>query len=333
VTTIDAALPSGAHGSTSLEFVAPLAPTSRVSLQADQGVVGSGERSTLIAVVRDGTPANNLVKGATVQFSIVADPSGGNLLAPFTAVTGSDGVARAVFVGGPADGGQQGTVLQARLADLAYAASTTALTVNKKALSIQFGTGNSVIEFSPTVFQQDFTVFVSDSAGNPVKDVSLSATAWATHYIKGGYDWIPDSPGIPASPGVPAIPGPLEPGLWLQDTAVICPNEDVLRKGLYEFAFDVNGNGRLEPGLPLGMTVNGKTDALGMATLSLRYPRDRANWIIAELTVTGTVAGTETMARRSGRLPGLAKDYADRKVSPPGEISPYGKMPGCTNTL
>jgi hypothetical protein len=176
-------------------------------------------------------------------------------------------------------------------------------------------------------------VFVSDSAGNPVKDVSLSATAWATHYIKGGYDWIPDSPGIPASPGVPAIPGPLEPGLWLQDTAVICPNEDVLRKGLYEFAFDVNGNGRLEPGLPLGMTVNGKTDALGMATLSLRYPRDRANWIIAELTVTGTVAGTETMARRSGRLPGLAKDYADRKVSPPGETSPYGKMPGCTNTL
>jgi hypothetical protein len=283
--------------------------------------VGSGERSTLIAVVRDGTSANNLVKGAAVQFSIVADPSGGNLLAPFTAVTGSDGVARAVFVGGTADGGQEGTVLQARLADLAYATATTALTVNKKALSIQFGTGNTLVEFSPTVFQQDFTVFVSDSAGNPVKDVSLSATAWATQYGKGEYIWNADVPEKP------------EVGRWVQHERAICSNEDVLRKGLYEFAFDVNGNGRLDPGIPLAMTVSGKTDALGMATVSLRYPRDRATWIGAELTVTGTVAGTETMARRSARVPGLGKDYTDRDVAPPGVISPYGKEPGCTNTF
>ena len=57
-----------------------------------------------VAVVRDGTAANNLVKGATVQFSILADPSGGNLVSPFTSVTGSDGIARAVFVAGLADG-------------------------------------------------------------------------------------------------------------------------------------------------------------------------------------------------------------------------------------
>jgi hypothetical protein len=319
VTTIDAVLSNGAHGSTSLEFVAPLAPTSHVTLQADQALVGSGERSTLIAVVRDGTAANNLVKGATVQFSIVADSSGGNLLAPFSAVTGSDGVARAVFVGGPADGGKEGTLIQARIADLAYATTAIALTVNKKALSIQFGTGNSIIEYSPTVFQQDFTVFVSDSAGNPVKDVVLSAAAWATNYIKGHFEWEWNKP-------------PREnTGKWTQVGPVGCPNEDIFRKGLFDYAFDINGNGRLDPGIPLTVTGGGKTDALGMAIVSLRYPRDRAYWITADLVVTGTVAGTETVARLSEDLPGLAKDYIDPNVEPPGRYSPYGVGGSCRN--
>jgi hypothetical protein len=319
VTTIDAAMANGAHGSTSFEFVAPLAATSHVTLQADQAVVGSGERSTIIAVVRDGTMANNLVKGATVQFSIVADSSGGNLLAPFSTVTGSDGVARAVFVGGPADGGKEGTLIQARISDLAYATTSIALTVNKKALSIQFGTGNSLIEFSPTVFQQDYTVLVSDSAGNPVKDVVISAAAWATDYKKGRYAWKWDDPVVKST------------GYWEQIGTVTCPNEDVFRKGLFDYAFDINGNGRLDPGIPLTVTGGGKTDALGMATVSVRYPRDRANWIIADLLVTGTVAGTETLARRTQQLPGLGKDYSDRNVSPPGAISPYGTGGTCTD--
>jgi hypothetical protein len=323
VTTIEAALSSGTHASTSLEFVAPLAPTSRVSLQAAQSVLGAGERSTLTAVVRDGTAANNLVKGATVQFSIVADPSGGNLLSPFTAVTGRDGVAQAVFVGGNADGGQEGTVIQARIADLAYATATTALTVNRKALSIQFGTGNSITEFSPTVFQQDFTVFVSDAAGNAVRDVNISATAWATEYAKGEYFWHAISPD----------PAQAELGRWVQEGGTVCKNEDVLRKGLYDFAFDINGNGRLDPGIPLTVVVSGKTDALGMATLSLRYPRDRANWVWAELSVTGSVAGTETMARRNGLLPGLGVDYTDRKITPPGKASPYGTGSSCSDSF
>jgi hypothetical protein len=320
VTTIDAALANGAHGSTSLEFVAPLAPTSHVTMQADQAIVGSGERSTLIAVVRDGTMANNLVKGATVQFSIIADSSGGNLLAPFTAVTGSDGIARAVFVGGPADGGKEGTLIQARISDLAYATTAIALTVNKKPLSIQFGTGNFVVEFSSTVFQKDYTVFVSDSAGNPVKDVVISAAAWATDYRKGYFEWKPDS-------GDMKVP---DPGAWSQ-VYIICPNEDIFRKGLFEYAADTNGNGRLDPGIPLTVTGGGKTDALGMTTISLRYPRDRAYWNAVELTVTGTVAGTESVARRTDVLVGLAKDYADRRTSPPGTISPYGVVPSCSN--
>jgi hypothetical protein len=299
--------------------VAALLSSARVSLQTDLAVVGSGERSTLIAVVRDGTSANNLVKGATVQFSIVADPSGGNLLSPFSAVTGSDGVARAVFVAGPADGGKDGTMIEARVAGLPYTSALTSLTVNKKALSIQFGTGNSVMLFSPSVFQKDFSVFVSDSAGNPVKDVAISVAAWATRYRKGWFLYTPDD----ASKGN-------TPGQWKQIITMACANEDIQRKGLYETAFDTNGNGLLEPGIPLSVSSSGKTDAMGLAVISLRYPRDRAYWVEAELTVTGTVAGTESLARSKLWLPGLGSDYADPNVSPPGSFSPYGTWPSCS---
>ena len=318
ISSIDASIAGGPSGSTRIEFIASLRASSRVNLQSDVAVVGSGERSTLVAVVRDGTAANNLVKGATVQFSILADPSGGNLLSPFTAVTGSDGIARAVFVAGPADGGKDGTVIQARLADLPAATGVTNLTVNKKALSIQFGTGNELVEFSTAVLQKDFAVFVSDSAGNPVRDVTISAAAWPTYYKKGYYHFLIDANDVN------------DKGSWqVADQNSICPNEDVQRKGLYELAYDTNNNGLLEPGIPLSVSVSGKTDAMGIATVTLRYPRDRGAWVKVELTVTGTVAGTESLARNAFWLPVIAKDLTDKSISPPGRISPYG-MQSCS---
>lgn len=309
VSTIEAAITGGPSGSTRLEFVAPLKAGATLNLQSDLAVLGAGERSTLIAVVRDGSAGNNLVKGALVQFTIAADPSGGTLLSPFSSVTGSDGVARAQFEAGPADSGKDGTVIAARIADLPATVSSTTLTVNKKALSIQFGTGNQLAEFSPAVLQQDFAVFVSDSAGNPVKDVLISAAAWPTLYRKGSYKLVPITALI---------------GHWVPMPTSECANEDRQRKGLYQGADDLNGNGLLDPGIPLSVVAGGKTDALGLTTVSLRYPRDRANWVRVELTVTGTVAGTESLARNAFWLGALAKDVTNIDIAPPGFTSPYG---------
>ena len=327
VSSIEARVAGGPSGSTRVEFVAVLRASAQVNLQSDVALVGSGERSTLIAVVRDGTAANNLVKGATVQFSILADPSGGNLLSPLTSVTGSDGIARAVFVAGPADGGKNGTVIQARIAELPTATGVTNLTVNKKALSIQFGTGNQLVEFSTAVLQKEFAVFVSDSAGNPVRDVAISAAAWPTSYKKGYYEWY--EPSVKNADGT-VTPVPSE-GIWrVADMYHVCANEDVQRKGLYELAYDANNNGMLEPGIPVVVSSSGKTDAMGMAGVTLRYPRDRAAWLRVELTVSGTVAGTESVARNAFWLPALAKDLTVKTVSPPGRISPYGTQ-SCTS--
>lgn len=315
VATIDAALPSGTRASTRLEFVATLQAGARVDLQADQALVGTGEQSTLVAMVRDGTAANNAVKGATVQFSIVADPSGGALLSPLSAVTGSDGVARAVFVAGPNAGGAGSTIIQARLAGLPTVTNTASLTVNRKALSIQVGTGNKTARLSAAVLQKEFAVFVADNAGNPVKDVLISASAWASSYRKGFMS-------APAKTGE----------AWSVAVSATCANEDLSRRGIYEAALDRNGNGVLDPGVPLTVSVSGKTDEMGMATVQLRYPADRAVWVDAELTVSGTVAGTEGHARTTLTLPGIAEDYLDKNVPPPGQISPYGTSTSCATS-
>ncbi len=325
VATLDASVAGGPSASTRIRFVAPLTQASQITLQSDLPTVGSGERSTLIATVRDNTAANNLVSGATIAFSIGADASGGALDAPFTVSTGSDGRARAVFVAGPGSSGKDGVAINARIVQLPAASATTYLTVNKRALSIQFGTGNTVLPLSPTLLQQEFSVLVSDSAGVAVPGVSISATVWPTSFAKGEYQWYP----LIGKDGAfdPAV------GSWAIDRSApyfVCANEDLGRNGVYDAGLDTNGNGVLDPGIPTTVSSAGKTDALGLTTLTLTYPRDRAQWVEVELSVRGAVAGTESIARTRHWLRGLVSDYSAWNVAPPGQPSPYGTL-ACSN--
>lgn len=316
IATVTATVDKAASSFTRIEFVAPLTKQSWLTLQPELNSIGTGERTTLVAMVRDGTSINNVVKGATVQFKILADPSGGNLVAPLMAVTGSDGTARAVFVGGAGDSGNNGALLEARLLALPAASATSKVTVSKKALSVQIGRGNTLVEYSNSVLQEDFAVFVTDAAGNGVPGVMVNGTVWPTAFRTGSYEWQPDTAAA------------AEPGMWrIAAPSATCPNEDVLRRGLYNASLDLNNNGVLDPGIPLSITSSGKTDALGMAALSLRYPRDRAGWVRVELKVNGQAYGTESTARSEFVLGGLAKDYTSRLVLPPGAVSPYGTGP------
>lgn len=327
VASLSAAVGNGPTALSRIEFVAPLVPSSTLALQAEPAVIGSNagaaqtERSALTAVVRDGSAANNLVKGATVVFSILADPSGGALAQPFSVTTGSDGVARATYVAGPSDSGTDGVLIQAQIQGMGTAVSgaLSRLTVARKALSIQFRTGNTVLDYSPSLLQQEFSVLVSDGAGNGVAGVDISVAAWPTHYRKGYHQFVTDPPTTAGG----AVD--LDKGQWqMAPTFYTCANEDILRKGIYEPAYDQNNNGVLDPGIPITVGSSGKTDALGLTKIALNYPRDRGHWVRVELTVRGSVAGTEALARSALWLPALASDYDDRRVAPPGATSPYG---------
>ena len=327
VATVTAAVAGGPSAQTRLEFVAPLSGASKLAVQAEPAVLrangaGAGDNastsmSTIGAVVRDG-PANNLVKNAPVVFTILSDPSGGYLRQAGAVRTGSDGLARASYVAGPADSGRDGVLIQARIegATQAAAAALVRLTVARQALSIRLGTGNQVREYSASVLQQEFSVFVSDSAGNAVPGVAITAAAWPSRYAKGSYVWQADKPEFP------------DTGVWrLALPNYLCANEDVLRNGIFDAAYDRNGNGVLDPGIPLTVSASGLSDALGMATVTISYPRNYGSWVHVALTVRGAVSGTEASATADLPLPTLASDFSARRVDPPGRISPYGSGP------
>lgn len=331
VASITAAVAGGPSAQTRLEFVAPLSPASKLAVQAEPAVLRANTAtsadnastsistsiSTISAVVRDGA-ANNLVKNAPVLFSILSDPSGGYLRQAGRVLTGSDGLARAVYVAGPADSGRDGVLIQARIEGAAQVAATALvrLTVARQALSIKLGTGSLLREYSTSVLQKDFTVFVSDSAGNAVSGVAITAAAWPRRYAKGYYVWEADKPEFP------------DTGVWrLALPRYSCANEDVLRNGIFDAAYDRNGNGVLDPGIPLTVSASGLSDALGMANVTLSYPRNHGSWVHVALTVRGTVSGTEDSATADFPLPTLASDFSARRVDPPGRISPYGSGP------
>lgn len=324
VATITAAVAGGPSAQTRLEFVAPLSPASKLAVQADPAVLrantaasadnASANMSTISAVVRDGA-ANNLVKNAPVLFTILSDPSGGYLRQAGRVLTGSDGLARAEYVAGPADSGRDGVLIQARIEGAAQAAATALvhLTVARQALSVKLGTGSLLREYSASVLQKDFAVFVSDSAGNAVPGVAITAAAWPSRYAKGYYVWQADKPEFP------------DTGVWrLALPNYSCANEDVLRNGIFDAAYDGNGNGVLDPGIPLTVSASGLSDALGMATVTVSYPRNFGSWVRIALTVRGTVSGTEASATADLPLPTLASDFSARRVDPPGRLSPYG---------
>ncbi|ATD61256.1 Ig domain-containing protein [Janthinobacterium svalbardensis] len=334
VASITAAVAGGPTAQTRLEFVAPLSGASKLAVQAEPAVLRANTStsaasadnasssistsiSTISAVVRDGA-ANNLVKNAPVVFTILSDPSGGYLRQAGRVLTGSDGLARAVYVAGPADSGRDGVLIQARIEGAAQAAATALvrLTVARQALSIKLGTGSLLREYSTSVLQKDLTVFVSDSAGNAVSGVAITAAAWPSRYAKGYYVWEADKPEFP------------DTGVWrLTLPRYSCANEDVLRNGIFDAAYDRNGNGVLDPGIPLTISASGLSDALGMATVTLSYPRNHGSWVHVALTVRGTVSGTEASATADFPLPTLASDFSARRVDPPGRISPYGSGP------
>jgi hypothetical protein len=317
-----ATLTANAGGQTTqtvLEFYAPVTSVSTITLQVDPAIIGTNaagstsEQATLRAVVRDGTAQNNLVKNATVSFSILSDPSGGKLTEPSVATTGADGAASTNFIAGSSVTPTGGVRIQARLIGGSNAAATATLTVAQKSLFISAGTGNTVLTPSSTTYQMDYVVIVTDATGNAVRNVNLTAAVLPTFYYKGALAYT-------------APTGPWEP---VSRTA--CANEDANNNGILDAGEDFNGNGVLDPGIPVTVTPTVTTDSTGRATVSLVYPRDRVYWLDVNLTIQGATQGTESRYTSLVHLIGLSGDYSSQNVRPPGATSPYGVSTTCSN--
>ncbi len=295
----------------------------------DTNAVGqTGEQSLIKAIVRDAD--DNLVKGKTVNFTITQDASAGTL-SKGSAVTDMYGTATTNYIAGGNTGGLNNVKITATVQDTTPAVSKeTTLTVGGQALFISLATGPVITKLEPNMYRKDYLALVTDAGGRPLANVPVTATVTPQYYMKGYYyvygdGWLQMrtlSANLSTNPVIPA-----------------CANEDVLGQGatayyngVLDAGEDQNANSRLDPGNVASVTAS-VTDSSGHSTISLTYAQDYAFWVNVKLEARASLGGSTTSAVQTFDLPGAAADYADTKVTPPGNPSPFGSNSTCYASL
>ena len=285
--------------------------------------------------MRDG--GNNLVKNASINFSLT-DTTGG-FLAANTAITDVTGSASVNYTAGSVSSAQNGVTITATVDKVNGVAipvltGTTQLTVAGQALFVRLGTDNFVIPLpapDPDI-QKKWSAIVTDAAGNAVAGAQVRFTLTPTRFAKGVFIFVvADSRWEQSPDGVG--PGPVR----------VCPSEDdgagnaananngILDPGEDAIANGRNGNGRLDPGNVASVNATGTTDQNGIAIATLTYPKSYAAWAEVQLQARAGVVGNDPPTTATFFLVGLASDYTNKDVPPPGVISPFGTVQLCTD--
>lgn len=322
--TISASGPGGTPAATlNVTFVATTA--SSVAAQAVPGTIqfttGAGSqtsnKSTISVVVRDA--ANNLVKNAGVNFTVMADPTGGSLSSA-RAITDINGGASVTYTAGSVSSPQNGVQIQATVTDISGVAigssvtDTATLTVSGQSLLVRLGTDNLVLS-QPPLNKKTWVAVVTDAGGNAVANATVIFALRPGRYFKGQYDVFDSTAGS-----------------WKRSVApTVCANEDLNFNGNLDPGEDVNGNGSLEPGGAATVNPSALTDASGIATAVITYPKDHATWAEYTLEARTGVTSNDPPTVATFILVGLASDYSAKDVPPPGQFSPYGIATVCTD--
>jgi hypothetical protein len=274
--------------------------------------LGTSTANQAQAVAKVTDADSNPVQGQVVNFSRVADPSGGTLLQA-SATTDASGQATVAYQSGAESTANNGVVLKATVADSPTVSGQTTLTVNQSALFIALGTGNEVSNADPQTYKKDYVVYVTDSNGIAVNGVTLTLKAIPTDYITGQLRWN----------GV----------VWDYDrtaTAVPpyrCRSEDLNGNGILDIGEDDNGDGVLWPGNVIAVSPSNVQTNGGRATISLAYAESYVPWVQLRLTASATVSGTESKTDSTFVVRGVFEDFSSETRPPAAVSSPFGSRP------
>jgi hypothetical protein len=321
---IAAQITNGPSASESVQFVATT--PSAISVQANPATIVPSGTSTITATVRDAN--DNLVAGQVVNFTLT-DPSNGSLSAA-SGTTDQSGSVSVTYQATSSTSAQNGVKISATVNGTSVTTANPALiTVGAVALRITLGTGNSLVELDATRNQLPYSVFVTDSAGNPPPNgTSFKLLVNPIGYQKGHFFLVTDpTTGVESWAQFKTV-GSGDPDL--DSTGFGCKNEDVNLNGVLDAGEDYNSNGKLDPDNAAIVPSSVTLDSSGSAQFFITYPKDHAYWEKYRLTAVASVAGTEATAYAQFVLTGLAKDYAIT-TSPPGQVSPYGVASTCAN--
>ncbi len=324
--TVTAQIAGGAQTSVALNFIA--ADPATIVLQINPGAIPPNpagaqpsNRAQLSAVVRDAS--GNPVKGRTVNFTALADASGGRINTGI-GVTDANGTVTDLFISGALTTAANGVRIQAAVANTAIA-DTAFLTVSNQSLFITIATSNTISNVTETTYSKPFAVQVNDANGAAVTNQVVTLSVFPTAYYKGSLAWNGTQ--------------------WTYAAVPLgCPNEDVgvlqvdgsrfgARDGVLQPGEDTNGDGRLTPGLPGVISpASVTTDASGFASFNLLYGENIAPWALFEITARAVVAGTESRSVHNFLASPASSDVTNETVPPAGVTSPYGvSLQSCTD--
>jgi len=320
-----------------IEFIATVPYVIQVDASPD--ILGpDGQTSTITALVRD--QDRNLVKNAVITFN-VNDSSTGTL-SPSQATTDSNGIASTVFTSGAVNS-LEAIVITAKSLEDENVSGDVTMTVGNRAFDISMGTGNVISSPDNSTYLKEFAVFVSDSAGQPVPNVDLTASLSPLRYAeeyayrKGRWFWDEDSSLWFVGYSYKNDDGNTEIRSGFTE---YCINEDINNDGILDLlpvdgdtgvqGEDDDGDGYLTPGIIGTLTFSGDavTDENGQATLELRYPKEYGMFYTGVLTVYGQSTGSEARTSTIYRYSVAGIDISDETVQPPnspwGVGTPYG---------
>jgi len=328
--------PGGTPAATlNVNFVATTATS--VSVQALPSIVQFTTNSpsqtnnvaTITVTVRDAN--NNLVKNASITFTLTDITNG--FLAAGSAITDISGTASVNYTAGSISSAQNGVVVTARVdkvnnVPIAPITGSTALTVAGQALFVRLGTDNQVVPLpapDPDL-QKKWSAIVTDAAGNAVAGAQVRFSLIPTRYSKGFYVFV-NPRWVQTGTPLPTL-----------TTPIVCLSEDDgagtpanANNGILDPGEDTNGNFRLDPGNVASVNATATTDANGTAIATLTYPKSYATWTEVQLQASAGVVGNDPPTTATFFLVGLADDYTNPNVPPPGFLSPFGVVQNCSD--
>lgn len=313
--TVTAQINGGALTTVGVLFTA--ATPDSVVLQINPGAIppnpagSAANRAQLQAVVRDAS--GNPVKGRVVNFTLVADTSGGRLSAG-TGVTDANGSVSDAFIPGPLSTASNGVQIRAAVAGTSVQ-DQGGLTVSNQALFITIATSNTIGNRDETTYTKPFSVRVTDANGTAVRSQVVTLSVFPLRYAKGSLRFPLGGPVWDYAVGSPQ---------W-------CANEDGNRDGILQPGEDANGDGRLTPGMPGAIPVSAvTTDDTGFASFALEYGEQFSPWVQFEISARAIVAGTESVSKMLFTASSLVDDINKEDVTPAGRISPFGATLDCS---
>jgi hypothetical protein len=264
--------------------------------------------------VRDAT--GNPVSGVTVNFTATSDLSNGTI-SPGSTATDANGIATVQFIPGALSTSTNGVVLKATLpAFTSVTPATASLTVSGQSLFISIGVASDLVILDTSTYQKNFTAYLTDASGAPSANRTVTLSVIPTQYGKGSLVW--DALNT----------------VWTYSATspTNCANEDSPSyNGILEAGEDINGDGRLTPGLPVVVSpASVTTDASGYAKFALLYGKNFAWWLDSQITARASVGGTESKQLSNYPLE-LDANTAKATSKPPNQTSPFGTATVCTN--